>query len=532
MPTGPASGVWLDAVATPALRPRHGDQPSGLPAHVQSSRLTFSGTHRGWLRTKCADRRPCRAADPPRRRAARRPRARAGGARPPAVREAGRAAARPRSTARRSPSGRQRLAETGGPSLLFPEEFGGLGMVGSAIASFETLAYSDLSLLVKCGVQFGLFGGAVHHLGTRKHHELYLERVATFDLPGAFAMSESGHGSNVQRVQTTATYDPVAQEFVVNTPTDEDRKDYIGNAARDGQMAAVFCQLHVGGEKPWSPLHPRAAPRQEGQGVRRHPDRGLRPQARTERRGQRAHLVRRRARPAREPARPLRAGERRRRLLQPDRERGPALLHDARHAHPGTDQRRRRVDLSDEGRAHDRRPARRQAAPVRPARLRGGDAASRLPRPPAPPPARARPHLRAPLHAGGRRRRARPHLRRRRRHGRAVRRGAALPPRAGVARRRPEGDRHVARERDDPGLPRGLRRRRLPDREPLRRAHGRHRGLHDLRGRQHDPAPARREVAPDRLPRLVRRAQRGRHCGLRREPGLGDGRREVGASAS
>jgi acyl-CoA oxidase len=140
------------------------------------------------------------------------------------------------------------LAGTGGPALLFPEEFGGLGMVGAAIASFETLALSDLSLLVKCGVQFGLFGGAVHHLGTRKHHELYLDRIASFELPGAFAMSESGHGSNVQRVRTTATYDPESGEFVVDTPTEDDRKDYIGNAARDGQMAAVFCQLIVGGE--------------------------------------------------------------------------------------------------------------------------------------------------------------------------------------------------------------------------------------------------------------------------------------------
>ena len=141
------------------------------------------------------------------------------------------------------------LAETGGPALLFPEEFGGLGMVGSAIASFETLALSDLSLLVKCGVQFGLFGGAVHHLGTRRHHEAYLSRVASFDLPGAFAMSESGHGSNVQNVQTLATYDPDTQEFEIETPRDEDRKDYIGNAARDGVMAAVFCQLVVGGEE-------------------------------------------------------------------------------------------------------------------------------------------------------------------------------------------------------------------------------------------------------------------------------------------
>jgi acyl-CoA oxidase len=140
------------------------------------------------------------------------------------------------------------LAKTGGPSLLFPKEFGGFGMVGAAIAAFETLAYSDLSLLVKCGVQFGLFGGAVHHLGTRKHHEAYLADIATLELPGAFAMSESGHGSNVQNVGTTATYDPEGEEFVVHTPTPEDRKDYIGNAADHGRMAAVFCQLIVGGE--------------------------------------------------------------------------------------------------------------------------------------------------------------------------------------------------------------------------------------------------------------------------------------------
>ena len=52
------------------------------------------------------------------------------------------------------------LARTGGPALLYPPEYGGLGKVGSAVTSFETLAHSDLSLLVKFGVQFGLWGGA------------------------------------------------------------------------------------------------------------------------------------------------------------------------------------------------------------------------------------------------------------------------------------------------------------------------------------------------------------------------------------
>jgi acyl-CoA oxidase len=111
------------------------------------------------------------------------------------------------------------------------------------------MAFGDLSLLVKIGVQFGLFGGAVLHLGTEKHHERYLRAITSLELAGCFAMTETGHGSNVQALETTATYDPETQEFVVDTPTEDARKDYIGNAARHGRMAAVFAQLVVGGEE-------------------------------------------------------------------------------------------------------------------------------------------------------------------------------------------------------------------------------------------------------------------------------------------
>jgi acyl-CoA oxidase len=127
--------------------------------------------------------------------------------------------------------------------LLFPKEYGGLDDTGGAIASFETQAWADLSLLVKSGVQFGLFGGAVRLLGTQRHHEAYLADVMSFALPGCFAMTETGHGSNVQSIGTTATYDPDTDQFVIHTPTIEARKDYIGNAARDGRLAVVFAQL-------------------------------------------------------------------------------------------------------------------------------------------------------------------------------------------------------------------------------------------------------------------------------------------------
>jgi acyl-CoA oxidase len=140
------------------------------------------------------------------------------------------------------------LADERQTALGFPREYGGEGAVGTSIAAFETVAFGDLSLLVKIGVQFGLFGGAVLHLGTKPHHDRHLADIASLRLPGCFAMTETGHGSNVQALGTTATYDAGTREFVVHTPDEEARKDYIGNAACHGRLAAVFAQLHVGGE--------------------------------------------------------------------------------------------------------------------------------------------------------------------------------------------------------------------------------------------------------------------------------------------
>ncbi|MCW3012432.1 MAG: acyl-CoA oxidase domain protein [Solirubrobacterales bacterium] len=140
------------------------------------------------------------------------------------------------------------LAAAGGTGLGFPAEYGGGGDVGASVAAFETLAMGDLSLLVKCGVQFGLWGGAVLHLGTERHHRAYLADTVTMKLPGCFAMTETGHGSNVQQLETTAVYDPDTDEWVITTPTDSARKEWIGNAARDGQVAAVFAQLETQGE--------------------------------------------------------------------------------------------------------------------------------------------------------------------------------------------------------------------------------------------------------------------------------------------
>ena len=141
------------------------------------------------------------------------------------------------------------LADNGVGLLAFPPEYGGRGKIADSIFAFETIAFHDLSLLVKYGVHFGLFGGSVMQLGTRKHHEKYLTAIGTLRLPGCFAMTETGHGSNVRDIETTAVYDAATAEFVINTPTPAARKDYIGNAALHGRMATVFAQLEVNGEQ-------------------------------------------------------------------------------------------------------------------------------------------------------------------------------------------------------------------------------------------------------------------------------------------
>ena len=141
----------------------------------------------------------------------------------------------------------KKLADSGRTRLGFPKQYGGEADMGASVTSIEMLAFGDLSLMVKGGVQWGLFGGAVQLLGTERHHDAYLRDIVDYELPGCFAMTETGHGSDVQQLRTTCTYDPQTQTFDLHTPHQAARKDYIGNAAKDGRMAVVFAQLVTGG---------------------------------------------------------------------------------------------------------------------------------------------------------------------------------------------------------------------------------------------------------------------------------------------
>src|SRR6187402_417934 len=141
----------------------------------------------------------------------------------------------------------QRLVELGAVHRAFPKSLGGEEDHGGNIASFEELVIGDPSMQIKSGVQWGLFGAAVMHLGTARAHEAFLPSIMSLATPGVFAMTETGHGSDVASIGTTATFDPATDEFVIDTPFRGAWKDYLGNAAKDGQAAVVFAQLIVAG---------------------------------------------------------------------------------------------------------------------------------------------------------------------------------------------------------------------------------------------------------------------------------------------
>ena len=400
----------------------------------------------------------------------------------------------------------EQLAATGQTGLGFPTAYGGAGDVGASVAAFETMAFGDLSVLVKVGVQFGLFGGAIIHLGTRRHHEAYLAEVIRGELLGCFAMTETGHGSNVQALATTATFDLERDEFVVHTPDDLARKDYIGNAALHARTAVVFAQLVVGGNSQG--VHAFLVPLRDSEG-------SVLPGVRIEDDGAKIGLNgvdngRIWFDDVRIPRENLldryaevnETGVYSSDIENPDRRFFTMLgtLVQGRVCVGGAGINASKVALRI---AVDYAPA---AAPVRAARqpeellLDYGMHQRRLF------PLLARTyalHFAQEVLAG-------------QLHEvfsateEVEERAAALESRA--AGTKALGTWHAPRR--DPGVPGGLRRSRLPHREPLRRAARRHRRVHHLRGRQPRPAAAGRQGPAHRLLLGLRRARPARRwCG-------------------
>ncbi|TKR72830.1 hypothetical protein L596_020225 [Steinernema carpocapsae] len=64
---------------------------------------------------------------------------------------------------------------------------------------------------------------------------------------GTYAQTELGHGTNLSKLETTATYDPKTEEFVLNSPTVTAAKWWPGSLGKSSNYAVVVAQLWTKG---------------------------------------------------------------------------------------------------------------------------------------------------------------------------------------------------------------------------------------------------------------------------------------------
>jgi acyl-CoA oxidase len=115
---------------------------------------------------------------------------------------------------------------------------------------FEVINLVDPGFYTRVGVHYGLFVSNLQSQCTSSQFTYWIEQGALNmqGMFGCFAMTELGHGSNVQGVETTATLDLDTDEFVIHTPTLTATKWWIGGAAHTATHAVVFAQLIVKGK--------------------------------------------------------------------------------------------------------------------------------------------------------------------------------------------------------------------------------------------------------------------------------------------
>ncbi|GAM25458.1 hypothetical protein SAMD00019534_086330, partial [Acytostelium subglobosum LB1] len=96
------------------------------------------------------------------------------------------------------------------------------------------------------GVHYALFGASIVYLGSDEQRERYIKHVEDLTMLGCFGLTELGHGSNVQRIETQAYYDHATSQFVLHSPTITSQKYFIGGAGQHAKWAVIFAQLRVG----------------------------------------------------------------------------------------------------------------------------------------------------------------------------------------------------------------------------------------------------------------------------------------------
>ncbi|XP_043971391.1 peroxisomal acyl-coenzyme A oxidase 1 isoform X2 [Gambusia affinis] len=94
------------------------------------------------------------------------------------------------------------------------------------------------------GLHVVMFIPSLRRLCDPQQAKKWLPLAESFQVLGTYAQTEMGHGTHLRGLETTATYDPATQEFVLNSPTVSSIKWWPGGLGKTSNHAIVLAQLH------------------------------------------------------------------------------------------------------------------------------------------------------------------------------------------------------------------------------------------------------------------------------------------------
>ncbi|XP_023828345.1 peroxisomal acyl-coenzyme A oxidase 1 isoform X1 [Salvelinus sp. IW2-2015] len=98
------------------------------------------------------------------------------------------------------------------------------------------------------GLHFVMFLPTLYTQCNKEQFKKWVPLAESFKALGTYAQTELGHGTHLRGLETTATYDPATQEFVLNSPTITSIKWWPGGLGKTSNHAIVLAQLHTQGK--------------------------------------------------------------------------------------------------------------------------------------------------------------------------------------------------------------------------------------------------------------------------------------------
>ncbi|OWF46410.1 peroxisomal acyl-coenzyme A oxidase 1-like [Mizuhopecten yessoensis] len=98
------------------------------------------------------------------------------------------------------------------------------------------------------GLHFGMFIPTIEKHGTEEQKKKFVQPAKDLKIIGTYVQTELGHGTFIRGLETTATFDPKTQEFIVDTPTLSATKYWPGNLGKTVNYCILMAQLYSQGK--------------------------------------------------------------------------------------------------------------------------------------------------------------------------------------------------------------------------------------------------------------------------------------------